>query len=176
MMKHKTILAFTSILLVTIFIGGYASFSKAQPREDTERSEKLYICGTVDGKYVMLTSEDDGLTWVDENGQMSSGPESAELWEIDEFVDWMEQQREEYLGLVDKGTASFYVESPDGEGSFRSWTKEDVDALYSIWQQQLELMREGYRFTKTKVYTDGGGLMGEFDPGILEGESPSEKP
>ena len=40
----------------------------------------------------------------------------------------------------------------------------DVDALYATWKEQLDLMRQGYQFTKPIEATDGGLPVGGFQP------------
>lgn len=77
---------------------------------------------------------------------LSGGPSDTQLeyWEIDEFEDWMEQQRDQIQKLADNKDKSFYYKDDNGSYVCREWTQEDVDSLYESWQDQLALMKEGY--------------------------------
>lgn len=85
---------------------------------------------------------------ADENC-LPGGPSDTQLeyWEIDEFEDWMEQQRDQIQKLADNKDKSFYYKDDNGSYVCREWTQEDVDSLYEGWQDQLALMKEGYHFT-----------------------------
>ena len=89
---------------------------------------------------------------------------SLEFWEIGEFETWMEQQRIEYQQLVDIGDKSFYDKDANGDYFCREWTQQDLDALYAEWQEQLGLMKQGYRFTKPIINSEDGSLVGVFGP------------
>ena len=102
---------------------------------------------------------------VDENC-LPGGPSDTQLeyWEIDEFEDWMEQQRDQIQKLADNKDKSFYYKDDNGSYVCREWTQEDVDSLYESWQDQLALMKEGYHFTKSMELSDGSIISGAFDP------------
>lgn len=107
------------------------------------------------------TNVSDGYVVEDIPGENNS---TLEFWEIVEFEDWMEQQRAENQKLADSGDKSFYEKNADGNYICREWTQKDVDALYAEWQEQLALMKQGYRFTKSIVFSDGSMIFGVFDP------------
>jgi len=107
------------------------------------------------------TNVSDGYVVEDMPGENNS---TLEFWEIVEFEDWMEQQRAENQKLADSGDKSFYEKNADGNYICREWTQKDVDALYAEWQEQLALMKQGYRFTKSIVFSDGSMIFGVFDP------------
>lgn len=107
------------------------------------------------------TNVSDGYVVEDIPGENNS---TLEFWEIVEFEDWMEQQRAENQKLADSGDKSFYEKNADGNYICREWTQKDVDALYAEWQEQLALMKQGYRFTKSIVFSDGSMIVGVFDP------------
>ena len=102
---------------------------------------------------------------ADENC-LPGGPSDTQLeyWEIDEFEDWMEQQRDQIQKLADNKDKSFYYKDDNGSYVCREWTQEDVDSLYESWQDQLALMKEGYHFTKSMELSDGSIISGAFDP------------
>ena len=97
---------------------------------------------------------------------LPGGPSDTQLeyWEIDEFEDWMEQQRDQIQKLADNKDKSFYYKDDNGSYVCREWTQEDVDSLYEGWQEQLALMKEGYHFTKSMELSNGGIISGAFDP------------
>ena len=75
---------------------------------------------------------------------LPGGPSDTQLeyWEIDEFEDWMEQQRDQIQKLADNKDKSFYYKDDNGSYVCREWTQEDVDSLYEGWQDQLALMKD----------------------------------
>ncbi len=101
---------------------------------------------------------------ADENC-LPGGPSDTqpEYWEIEEFEDWMEQQRDQIQKLADNKDKSFYYKDDNGSYVCREWTQEDVDSLYESWQDQLALMKEGYHFTKSMELSNGGIISGAFD-------------
>lgn len=101
---------------------------------------------------------------ADENC-LPGGPSDTQLeyWEIDEFEDWMKQQRDQIQKLADNKDKSFYYKDDNGSYVCREWTQEDVDSLYEGWQDQLALMKEGYHFTKSMELSNGGIISGAFD-------------
>ncbi len=104
---------------------------------------------------------------VDVRADIAPGGKTAsqlEFWEIDEFESWMEQERAYYQQLADNGDKSFWYKNADEEYICREWTQADVDALYATWNEQLDLMRQGYQFTKVIEAEDGGLLAGGFEP------------
>lgn len=111
---------------------------------------------------------------ADENC-MPGGPSDTQLeyWEIDEFEDWMEQQRDQIQKLADNKDKSFYYKDDNGSYVCREWTQEDVDSLYEGWQDQLALMKEGYHFTKSMELSNGGIISGAFDPETWNAEPAS---
>lgn len=87
-----------------------------------------------------------------------------EYWSIEEFENWIEQQYEENQRLADSHNKSFYDKDMNGDYYCRAWTQEDVDALYTEWQEQLELMKQGYQFTKSIPCSIDGAISGVFGP------------
>ena len=87
-----------------------------------------------------------------------------EFWQADEFESWMEQERAYYQQLADNGEKSFWYKKADDVYVCREWTQDDVDALYATWKEQLDLIRQGYQITKPIESTDGGLLVGGFQP------------
>ena len=106
---------------------------------------------------------------------LPGGPSDTQLeyWEIDEFEDWMEQQRDQIQKLADNKDKSFYYKDDNGSYVCREWTQEDVDSLYEGWQEQLALMKEGYHFTKSMELSNGGIISGAFDPETWNAEPAS---
>lgn len=90
--------------------------------------------------------------------------DQSEFWQADEFESWMEQERTYYQQLADNGEKSFWYKNADDVYVCREWTQADVDALYATWKEQLDLMRQGYQFTKPVEATDDGLLVGGFLP------------
>lgn len=101
---------------------------------------------------------------VVQNTPNDSELDPLEYWDIDEFESWMEQQHEENQRLADSHDKSFYYKGTNGDYYCREWTQEDVDALYSQWQEQLALMKQSYQFTKPIPYSDDGVITGVFGP------------
>ena len=83
-----------------------------------------------------------------------------EFCEIDEFEKWMEQERIVYQELADNGQRFYDNETEQ----WRTWTQQDVNELYKIWQEQLESMKRGYRYTKDIELPNGALLAGAFEP------------
>ena len=106
---------------------------------------------------------------------LPGGPSDTQLeyWEIDEFEDWMEQQRDQIQKLADNKDKSFYYKDDNGSYVCREWTQEDVDSLYESWKDQLALMKEGYHFTKSMELSNGGVISGAFDPETWNAEPAS---
>lgn len=96
--------------------------------------------------------------------------EQPEFWTVDEFKNWMEQQRDANQELADKGDKSFCEKDADGNYVYRAWTQEDVDSLYAQWKNQLKLMEEGYQFTKPIDMENGAFLAGAIDPDTWNAE------
>ena len=92
---------------------------------------------------------------------------------LDEFEDWMEQQRDQIQKLADNKDKSFYYKDDNGSYVCREWTQEDVDSLYESWKDQLALMKEGYHFTKAIELSNGGVISGAFDPETWNAEPAS---
>lgn len=111
---------------------------------------------------------------ADENC-LPGGPSDTqpEYWEIEEFEDWMEQQRDQIQKLADNKNKSFYYKDDNGNYVSREWTQEDVDRLYESWQDQLAMMKEGYHFTKSMELSDGGIISGTLDPETWNAEPAS---
>ena len=91
---------------------------------------------------------------ADENC-LPGGPSDTQLeyWEIDEFEDWMEQQRDQIQKLADNKDKSFYYKDDNGSYVCREWTQEDVDSLYEL--------------------SNGGIISGAFDPETWNAEPAS---
>lgn len=115
-----------------------------------------------------VMAENSGLSASDGDSSIQS-----DFWEIAEFEEWMEQQRSQNQKLADSKDKSFYYKDDKGNYVSREWTQEDVDSLYKSWQAQLDLMKEGYKFTKPIYLTDGGFLAGAFDPETWNAKSTS---
>ena len=117
----------------------------------------------------------DILDVVADENCLPGGPSDTQLeyWEIDEFEDWMEQQRDQIQKLADNKDKSFYYKDDNGSYVCREWTQEDVDSLYEGWQEQLALMKEGYHFTKSMELSNGGIISGAFDPETWNAEPAS---
>lgn len=87
-----------------------------------------------------------------------------EFWKIDEYENWMEQERAKNQELADSGDKSFWVEDASDTYVCREWTQEDVDTLYAEWEAQLDLMKQGYHVTKPITLPNGGSLVGAINP------------
>lgn len=85
---------------------------------------------------------------ADENC-LPGGPSDTQLeyWEIDEFEDWMEQQRDQIQKLADNKDKSFYYKDDNGSYVCREWTQEDVDTISRIKRNMVK----GYIITLWKL-------------------------
>lgn len=104
---------------------------------------------------------------VDVRTNLAPGGQTAsqlEFWNVDEFESWMEQERAYYQQLADNGAPSFWYKNANDVYVCREWTQADVDALYATWKEQLDLMQQGYQFTKSIETEDSGFLAGGFEP------------
>lgn len=125
----------------------------------------LTICALADAETV---TPPDTSSSINDPHLLTGGEnsEQPEFWTVDEFKNWMEQQRNVNQELANKGDPSFYEKDSNGDYVCRAWTQEDVDLLYAQWQKQLELMEEGYQFTKPVNMEDGAFLAGAIDPDV----------
>lgn len=154
------ILAFALVIgTATVFATG----ALANDKDSTNSS--VSISGTLDGKNYIY-SDDGGNTWISEAEYKEKNPDildKIEFWEIDEFEKWMEQEKIMYQEMAEDGTQKFY----DSEmNKWRIWTQQDVDKLYSMWQEQLLRMKQGYKYTKDIELSDGAILAGAFEPDV----------
>lgn len=127
----------------------------------------LAVCGTALAANASTSSLNAKNVNPSDGGNLVPGDRDSrkiKFWEIDEYKDWMKQQYSENQKLADSGDKSFYEKDAHGTYVCREWTQEDVDVLYAQWQEQLALMKQGYRFTKDIILPDGGALTGVFDP------------
>lgn len=111
-----------------------------------------------------------------ESSSLLPGGENAsqpEFWKIDEYEDWMVQERAKNQELADSGDISFYAKDDNGAYFCREWTQEDVDDLYAQWKAQLDLMKQGYHFTKTITLPNSGLLAGALNPETWNSRSES---
>ena len=144
-MKHKSILSgavLAAIMLLSV-------------------SGLPFATSTADASPNSSNGDVKGQTCLAQGGKTDS---QLEFWKVDEFESWMEQERAYYQQLADNGEKSFWYKNADDVYVCREWTQADVDALYATWKEQLDLMRQGYEFTKVIETTDSGLLVGEFDP------------
>ena len=127
----------------------------------------LSISGLAFAANAVNTSPNSANGDVEVRNDLASGGKTAnqlEFWQADEFESWMEQERAYYQQLADNGDKSFWYKNADDVYVCREWTQADVDALYATWKEQLDLMRQGYQFTKPVEATDGGLLVGGLLP------------
>lgn len=144
-MRHKPILLGTALAVITLLsISRLAFATNAANTSPNSASENVEV-----------------RTDLAPGGKTAN---QLELWKVDEFESWMEQERAYYQQLADNGDKSFWYKNADEEYVCREWTQADVDALYSTWEEQLALMRQGYQFTKAIEAADGGLLVGGFQP------------
>ena len=126
-------------------------------------SSGMCMAGTLDGINYIYT-DDGGNTWMTEAEYKEKNPDVVnefEFWEIDEFEKWMEQEKIVYQQLADNGRQRCYDSETNQWGT---WTQQDADELYKIWQEQLERMKQGYRYTKAIELPNGASLTGAFEP------------
>ena len=143
-MKHKSLLLVTVLAVMALTVGGMeVAVNASTPASNYERSNS------------------DGRDFLVPGGEAEDKPEFGE---VSEYEDWMKQERAYYQGLADSGDKLFWYKNDNDVYACREWTQKDVDALYSKWQEQLDLMKQGHRFTKTITLPDGGLLSGEFGP------------
>lgn len=165
--KHFTALALC-LALVMVSVGATAVAAYAASNEKDGSNDGAFISGTIDGvNYIHST--DGGNTWITDEEYKAKNPDAAtpiEFWEITEFEAWMEQERAVNQKRADNGEISFCEKNEDEIYVMRAWTQEDVDTLYKGWQNQLARMKQGYRYTKTIDLSNGGYLVGEFDPDV----------
>lgn len=139
----------------------FTTGSLAKNADTTKNS--VFMAGTLDGKNYTY-SDNGGDSWMTEAEYKEKNPDVAEkleFWKIDEFEKWMEQEKEVYQKLVNDGRQKFY----DSESNqWRSWTQQDIDDLYAIWQKQLERMKQGYQYTKEIELPNGTVMTGSFEP------------
>lgn len=174
-MKHKFFLlglAFVAVFATTAFAAAGSPNNSATP---VIGNGNVPVTLSANGSLSLLNAKNvstsnkgnvgtdvsDGYVVEDVPGENDS---TLEFWEIAGFEDWMEQQRAENQKLADNSDKSFYAKDANGDYVCREWTQADVDALYVQWQEQLTLMKQGYRFTKSVILSDGGGIVGVFDP------------
>lgn len=144
-MKHKPILLGTALAAIML----------------------LSISGLAFAANAANTSPNSTNNDVEVRTDLAPGGKTAnqlEFWKADEFESWMEQERAYYQQLADNGDKSFWYKNADEEYVCREWTQADVDALYATWDEQLDLMRQGYQFTKIIETLDGSFLVGGFQP------------
>ncbi len=161
--RKKAGVAILCLALVGIIMTGATLTATAKAKEaDTRLSSGMSMAGTLDGKNYIYT-DDGGNTWMSEAEYKEKNPDvmdELEFWEIDEFEKWMEQERIVYQELADNGQRFYDNETEQ----WRTWTQQDVNELYKIWQEQLESMKRGYRYTKDIELPNGALLAGAFEP------------
>lgn len=144
-MKHKSILLGAVLVTAMLLpISGLAFAANAANTSPTSASVDAEV-----------------RTDLAPGGKVADQPE---FWQADEFESWMEQERAYYQQLADNGEKSFWYKKADDVYVCREWTQDDVDALYATWKEQLDLIRQGYQITKPIESTDGGLLVGGFQP------------
>ena len=153
-----------SCLALMMTAGGIAAAAQGNDSEVAPGA----LTGTmqIDGQTYVYAND----AWSTEQEYLNAHPDAnkdIEFWGVDEFATWLEQQKGENQKLADNSDPSFYYKDKNGDGAFREWTQEDVDALYKQGQEQLARMKEGYQYTKTITLQDGAYLSGVFDPGVL---------
>lgn len=144
-MKHKSIffgMVFSAVTLLSV-------------------SGLVFAANTTDTISIPTNTSLEERTCIAPGGKTDS---QLEFWEVNEFESWMEQEREYYQQLADSSDKSFWYQKEDEAYVCREWTQADVDTLYATWKDQLDLMRQGYQFTKVISLPNEGLLAGGFEP------------
>lgn len=89
---------------------------------------------------------------------------NIEFWTEDEFLAWMEQEHRRIQDLADKHDCSYYEKNEDDIWVPREWTQDDVDKMYAEWNEQLDKMKKGYKYTRPIILDDGAYFAGVFSP------------
>lgn len=159
-MKTKTIKSLFPLILGVIFILSSCGAANSPDTTNIINNSAMNIAGTLDDAYSDVVEDQSVAPGTSNN----SNVDQLEFWNVDEFETWMDLQREINQQLADNHEQSYYEKDTNGDYYPREWTQEDVDRLYAEWQEHLELMKQGYQFTKPFICDDGAWLAGAFLP------------
>ena len=85
--------------------------------------------------------------------------EDIPVWNVSEFEIWMNEKLAEYQELVEVSSKTYYEKNNEGIYVAREWTQKDVDMYRELWDEQLQMMKDGYIFTKP---IDNERMVGMF--------------
>ena len=89
---------------------------------------------------------------------------NIEFWTEEEFLVWMEKEHKRIQDLADKHDCSYYEKNENDVWVPREQTQEDVDKMYAEWNEQLDKMKKGYKYTRPIILDDGAYFAGVFSP------------
>lgn len=89
---------------------------------------------------------------------------NIEFWPEEEFLVWMEEDHKRIQDLADKHDCSYYERNENDVWVPREWTQEDVDKMYAEWNEQLDKMKKGYKYTRPIILDDGAYFAGILFP------------
>lgn len=179
--------SFVGMVLAVMLIAGttiaFATSALAPDSKNNPSALNTEGAFSSDGEGALVTGQAhaeglvEGRNFADDLSYWEDVASDLSFWEIDEFEAWMEEELRKNQTLADNADMSLYYKNADGDYECRAWTQEDVDTLYAQWEEQLEKMKLGYRYTKD-IEVPGGGIMGGvFSPGALDDHSkPSKSP
>ena len=91
----------------------------------------------------------DGKNWVAEaDYEKNNAAPNVQWWTADEYEAWMNEQKKEMESLIGTGDGWY-----DGQGVFREFTQESVDAMMDSYKETLESIKKGVLYSKD----DGDG-------------------
>lgn len=151
-MKNKKILAIGLCGAICLSIAGvtYASASASDtPKVSTSET------GNTSGADILYQDTDggqisvDGKNWVAEaDYEKNNAAPDVQWWTADEYEAWMNEQKKEMESLTGTGDGWY-----DGQGVFREFTQESVDAMMDSYKETLESIKKGVLYSKD----DGDG-------------------
>ena len=89
---------------------------------------------------------------------------NIEFWTEEDFLVWMEEEHKRIQDLADKHDCSYYEKNENDIWVPRKWTQKDVDEMYAEWNEQLDKMKRGYKYTRPIILDDGAYFSGVFSP------------
>ncbi len=138
-MKYKKTSVIAIIVAVVLVMGMTTAFATSAK---TGKEDNQGVVAGIFAKY----PED---TFMTEAEYLAMNPDASDqvlYWDIDEFEVWMKDQKAQMDALMAQEVKYFYRGSLNGE--VQEWTQGDVDAVYALWEEQLEQMKRGVRYVQ----------------------------
>ena len=140
-MKNKKILAIGLCGAICLSIAGvtYASaLALDTPKVSTSET------GNTSGADILYQDTDggqisvDGKNWVAEaDYEKNNAAPDVQWWTADEYEAWMNEQKKEMESLIGTGDGWY-----DGQGVFREFTQESVDAMMDSYKETDPMSRK----------------------------------